>query len=81
MSNLLTDLHATMIPFPGHPHVLVHKGFLKAYMRVRFAIFETISKHMKQHCKFYCVGHSMGGALATLCIWDIYKNLMPRGVL
>jgi len=79
ISNLMTDLHFSMISFPGHPHVLLHKGFLKAYMRVRKSIFESLSQNFEPDDRLFVTGHSLGGALAAICFWDLHHNLLSKG--
>lgn len=48
----------------------VHKGFLKQYNAVRNKIKEFI----KDGTKIITTGHSLGGALATICALDIAIN-------
>ena len=47
----------------------VHSGFLKQYNAMRFAVMSSIYKMIwkKQNKKIVFTGHSLGGALATLC--------------
>ncbi|KAF0683850.1 Aste57867_24125 [Aphanomyces stellatus] len=62
--------------------VLVHVGFLKAYQTLQPQILDTIARLMQTHAtanattttprlQLYCTGHSLGGALATLCAMDL----------
>jgi hypothetical protein len=54
----------------------VHYGFLNAYMPVRNQILQTIKELTSQKPKeIHITGHSLGGALATLCAADIRKTL------
>jgi len=44
---------------------MVHAGFLKAYMEMHPQIMAFLEG--KEHLPVICVGHSMGGGLATIC--------------
>lgn len=54
-------------------NALVHKGFNKAYMEVRPSISKYLNTLSKES-NIYVFGHSLGGALATLCALDIAIN-------
>jgi len=81
LTNLLVDVKATLLEFPGHPSVKMHYGFLKAYMKCRLEIFDFLIENYIPSMKLFITGHSMGGALASICIWDIYHHLLTRGQL
>jgi hypothetical protein len=49
----------------------VHTGFLKAYESVSEEIQSFISKISESKKEVYVTGHSRGGAIATLCAFDI----------
>ncbi|NEP01714.1 MAG: lipase family protein [Symploca sp. SIO2E9] len=51
---------------------LMHSGFVRAYFSVRDEIRKYISNH--ELSKITVTGHSLGGALATLCAVDIQYN-------
>jgi triacylglycerol lipase len=59
----------------AHPQreVRVHKGFLTAYNSVRPALLQLLSKVVAdgEPWHVYTTGHSLGGALATLCALDL----------
>ena len=49
----------------------VHAGFLKIYQIVRDDINEYIQHHLSDFDTVYISGHSLGGAIATLCNEDL----------
>lgn len=53
--------------------VRVHKGFYRAYLSVRDKIYHYISTHSRT--KITLTGHSLGGAIAILCGYDLAKHL------
>jgi triacylglycerol lipase len=55
---------------------LMHRGFIKAYFSVR----EQIHKYVKNNdiSSVTTTGHSLGGALATLCAVDIQYNFSNK---
>lgn len=54
-----------------NPAIKVHLGFLELYMLVR----DQILRKAKDFKEIVCVGHSLGGALATLAAIDIQNNV------
>ncbi|WP_409345486.1 lipase family protein [Paenibacillus sp. MBLB4367] len=54
-----------------------HRGFTKIYDSVRSQIHETLER-MPHDKKLYITGHSLGGALATLCAFDGAYNTKFR---
>lgn len=58
--------------------VRVHFGFISAYKSVREAIHNEVKK--TPHSRIICTGHSLGGALATLCALDIQYNFPDKEV-
>ena len=61
-------------PFPSRTPLIinpppgqVHAGFLKAYHEMHPGILKFLKAKNKQHLPVLCVGHSMGGSLATIC--------------
>lgn len=78
----LTDLNGVhvdygMVPPYGNldSEIRVHRGFIKAYKSVRDAIHEQVLKDLSHISTIYVCGHSLGGALATLCAVDMqYTN-------
>lgn len=49
----------------------VHAGFLKIYKIVRDRIHTFMYDHIKDFSKIIISGHSLGGAIATLCYEDV----------
>lgn len=58
---------------PGNPPVLVHSGFLKAYQEVRTTVRKLVSEAVAvdPSVTVYVSGHSLGAAIATLCVADL----------
>jgi triacylglycerol lipase len=52
---------------------MVHNGFLNIYRSARKAILSALRK-LPEHRKLFITGHSLGGALATLCAVDVAAN-------
>jgi putative lipase involved disintegration of autophagic bodies len=51
----------------------VHSGFLTAYDSIRPAVLSVLRTMLRDEgddWRLYFTGHSLGGALATLCAWD-----------
>ncbi|MCU0549288.1 MAG: lipase family protein [Leptolyngbya sp. Prado105] len=55
---------------------LIHKGFATAYFTVRDQIHDYIQNH--EVTSVVTTGHSLGGALATLCAVDIQYNFSNK---
>jgi len=57
-------------------YVNIHKGFLVAYLSVKDDIFnKCIDLLNKGATKIFITGHSLGGAIAKICIFDIIMNI------
>ncbi|KAJ8906819.1 hypothetical protein NDN08_003305 [Rhodosorus marinus] len=55
---------------------LVHKGFLNVYETVRKEILEELQRlYGNKPRPIFFTGHSLGGALATLCSYDVSKRM------
>ncbi|KAJ7651227.1 Alpha/Beta hydrolase protein [Roridomyces roridus] len=73
VTDALLDVNILLVPFltPGvklPPKARVHAGFLAAWDTVAFQITTTLAAQRRLHPghRLVVVGHSMGGALATL---------------
>ena len=58
----------------------VHMGFYSQYMAVRDALMESLTTHEGEFDEVYVMGHSLGGALATLAAPDIATVLPDKRV-
>lgn len=64
----------------------MHSGFLTAYDSVRPAVLSVLGTLLEgegpRSWQVYLTGHSLGGALATLCAWDCaHRRFARRGGL
>jgi pimeloyl-ACP methyl ester carboxylesterase len=76
--DILTDLSATSTPFP-YGSGRVHSGFSDAFAAVVPKLSEILSNCDKAKKVIVC-GHSLGGALATLCAAWV-RETTPRSVM
>jgi hypothetical protein len=60
------------VPFVDDDRITAHGGFLRKYLAVRATVHELIAEHEPN--RVVIVGHSAGGALASLA----YMDLLPR---
>lgn len=79
--NLNTDLRSLMVPLASPcmlslaeresiENVRVHRGFQAAFMAIREALL-LHAQEFELNC-VWCIGHSLGGALATFMAADLY---------
>ena len=68
---VLTDANAVQRKWKGH---FVHCGFADAYDRVRAGLYKALQVGSKPYLtkKLLITGHSLGGAIATLCAADLW---------
>jgi predicted lipase len=70
-----TDFSFNKYPYGNtNTKIEVHRGFYLAYCSVRPSIHSTIKRWLSTDKIIYCIGHSLGGALATLCSVDVQYN-------
>ncbi|HEY5262236.1 MAG TPA: hypothetical protein VIJ33_09000 [Solirubrobacteraceae bacterium] len=76
----------TRISFPfaewqiGSSAVWVHKNFSETYQSVKASVRQTVQSLFDANpnlTKLYVTGHSLGGALASICALDIATALCP----
>jgi len=75
--NWVTDLDAfKTYPYSGYPSVGVHKGFYNAWLNFKPKIYQYIKSTAagSSASKALIVGHSLGGALATMCAMDLFLD-------
>ncbi|KAL9683060.1 hypothetical protein QQ045_014874 [Rhodiola kirilowii] len=80
IQNWIEDLYWKQldISYPGMPNAMVHHGFYFAYHNttMRLGILNAIktAKEIYGEMKIIVTGHSMGGAMASLCGLDLAVN-------
>lgn len=69
-----SDESETIYPYeePSQSGVKLHRGFSRAYFSVRDRIHEQIRQQSVD--RVTVTGHSLGGALALLCVVDVQYN-------
>ena len=76
--NMLTDARATLkkmsfLEDPKFTEIKAHEGFVSEYMLFREKVIEYVDMHPNK--EIHVVGHSLGGALATIASFDIASTL------
>jgi hypothetical protein len=62
----------------GGANVQVHRGFKTVYDSMRTEIYTAVTNHRRAGERVFVTGHSLGGALATLCAFDLHhRHLNP----
>lgn len=76
LQDWLIDLDCSTVSpdFYNNEKIQVHNGFYKQYSSIRQHILTFLFQ--SRHRKIVVCGHSLGGALATLCALDIVVNLV-----
>jgi len=72
----IVNLNLIRVPFfegQKQSHIKVHGGFKKQFEALKEAVLKTLGKYLKQVDLVKCVGHSLGGALATLFAGEIAR--------
>jgi triacylglycerol lipase len=73
-ADTVSDLIASQIPYPWFSNGgNTHRGFTEIYATAREQIIDALAKS-DSHKKLIITGHSLGGALATLCALDLAYN-------
>ncbi|MGH9430572.1 MAG: lipase family protein [Terriglobia bacterium] len=79
LKDWMTNLHGTQSKIPFYPGD-AHSGFLNMYMSGRDGVLATVDRlipkdpALKAETLFLITGHSLGGALATLCVADLLRS-------
>jgi hypothetical protein len=79
LQDVLVDLDVRRVPYLSEP-MLVHAGFLDQFNSLKLALVRTIEKYSGKVDKILCIGHSLGGALATLAsghLGSVYNDKLP----
>lgn len=58
--------------------VLVHKGFYEIYMSIREQLWDWWNSNKSWVRTLYITGHSLGGALSTICGYDFAEVFLDR---
>ena len=63
------------------PHGDIHEGFAAAYEMLRPEVLTAVRRDMPRH--LWITGHSLGGALAVVCAYDLIEKerLTPNGLI
>lgn len=71
--NHLTDPQEQIVLDSEKSKIKVHRGFYRSYSSVKGKIYHYLSTHSR--AKVSLTGHSLGGAIATICAYDLAKHL------
>ena len=77
--DIIVDLNVKRVPYLNKS-MLVHAGFLEQFESLKLALVKTVEKYSGKVDKILCVGHSLGGALATLAsghLGSLYNGKLP----
>ena len=69
----LTDPQEQIVLNSDRSGIKVHRGFYRSYLSVREKIYHYLSTHSRTRVSL--TGHSLGGAIATICAYDLAKHL------
>jgi len=78
--DVITDLDVRRVPYLDNKSLLVHAGFLGQFNSLKENLLKTIEKYSGKVDKILCIGHSLGGALATLAaghFGSLYNGKLP----
>lgn len=72
----IADIDAVPIPYIPDPGAgLAHMGFQLVYEHVRINLGNLLRANCQGAQTIWVTGHSLGGALAVLCAYDLFKNV------
>ena len=80
LQDVITDLDVRRIAYLENTGLLVHAGFLRQFNSLKLNLIKTIEKYSGKVDKILCIGHSLGGALATLAsghFGSLYNGKLP----
>jgi triacylglycerol lipase len=80
-NDIITDLlfAKKRIPYDNmNPKIKVHTGFIIQYLTIRDRILECVRYY--KNLNIVVIGHSLGAALATLCVLDLQYNFHPESL-
>lgn len=78
--NLIQDMNMAQTAYPYCSGCHIHKGFSLIFEKLKEDVRSVVNSHLKRHegASVRLYGHSLGGALATLCAADLKKELRVR---
>ena len=79
VQDVIVDLDVKRVTYLNKP-MLVHAGFLEQFDSLKLDLVKTIEKYSGKVDKILCIGHSLGGALATLAsghLGSLYNGKLP----
>ncbi|GAB5036986.1 lipase family protein [Nannochloropsis oceanica] len=81
LKNWIDDIDSILTPWPedGCVHCRVHAGFLATYGALQSQLLPAIQALLEQHpqAPIWITGHSLGAALAVLCMLDLLALSYP----
>ncbi|KAI7872514.1 Alpha/Beta hydrolase protein [Spinellus fusiger] len=78
LKNWVIDLSFAKKPYPPVSGASVHTGFYDGYMSTQSVVLSTVLSQLTQfpNYKVVVTGHSLGGALATVAVLDLFQRDM-----
>jgi hypothetical protein len=82
MANWYTNLDLRTIPYEACEGCLAHEGFSYAHAQIKDQVYDSVKLLQKRFPAYNIavVGHSLGGALATLTALDLIHNDFPKDI-